>query len=292
MKCELCGNPMPSGSDECPSCSTAEARGKIQALLGDAISFLSKTVKPEKGQEEMHFRMGNFHRLCGRYDEAIACYEKALSDAGKPQYFSAMGTALAAKGDFRGAIEAMKKAVWLAPKYPDYHNDLGAAHFKDGKYDEAIEQFKEAVRLNPQYANAHNNLAFCYRKKGWYQEAEKEIQKAIDIDPAHAIGGYELGMSYFSGGMFSQLKESLMIDAKTLGDIYFLRQMYKEAVEQYKKAVEIHPNYSDIRYALGVAYASAGDREKAAESLRKALEINPNYKEAQGALESILKGRS
>jgi tetratricopeptide (TPR) repeat protein len=289
MKCELCGHEIPVGLEECPSCSSTEELGKIRGILGDTIRFLSRQVKVEKGQGELYFRMGNFHRLSGSYDEAIACYEKALTDCqDKPQYYHLLGTAFAGKGDFRSSVEAMRRAVELAPTYPDYHNDLGAAYFKSARYEDAIREFEEAIRLNPKYANAHNNLAMAYRKIKKHHDAELEIQKAVELDPAHAIGGYELGLSYYSGGMFSQLKGgALKIDAKSLGDIFYFRQMYAEAVEQYLKALEIHPRYADIHYSLGLAYAGLKESGKAKEAFEKALELNPHYTQAREALDSL-----
>ena len=289
MKCELCAADIPEQSEECPSCSSLEARSKIQDLLVDTIEFLSRKFEKSEDEGEAYFLLGNFYRLSGSYDDAVASYERALENAAAhPKYYHALGTALAAKGDFQACVEAMKCAVSLAPNYPDYHNDLGAAYFKDGKYDEAMKAFEEAVRLNPQYANAHNNLSLVFRKKKDFEAAEKEVKKAVELDPAHAIGGYALGLSYYSGGMFSQLRAgSLQIDARSMGDIFFMHELYPHAIEYYARAVALHPRYADNQYALGAAYAASGDKQKAKTAFQKALELNPNYGKAREALNQL-----
>lgn len=289
MKCELCAGTLPEGIFECVECSKPESRAKIEMLFSETIRFLEKDGTANGGHE-LHFSIGNFHRLAGRYDEAIASYERAIEgNPSKAEYYRSLGTAYAAKREYKAAVEAIKKARDLAPKYADYHNDLGAAYFKTARYDEAIACFEEALRLNPRYANAHNNFAFACRKKGLYEKAAAHVKKAIEIDPAHAIAGYDLGLSYFSGGMFSQLRDALSIDAKAIGDIYRLREMYTEAASRYETAATIHPNYPDIHYALGLVHAKLGNARQAAASLEKALALNPNYTAAREELARVEK---
>ncbi len=291
MRCELCTQEIPKGLSECPQCSNDETKIKIRSLLEETIQSLSESPRDPKERSVLYFHLGNFYRLCGRYDEAIGCYEKATSEEGaKHECFHLLGTVLAAKRDYKSAVESMRKAVESAPNYPDYHNDLGAAYFKAGKYEEAAASFKEAIRLNSGYANAHNNLGLVYRKKRMHLEAEHEIRKAIELDPAHAIATYDLGLSYFSGGMFSQLRSALEIDSKTLGDIYRIRGLYPAAIEQYEKTIQIHPQYADVLCLLGQVYVQSGNKKKGESYFRKALDINPKFETAKLELTKITKG--
>jgi tetratricopeptide (TPR) repeat protein len=291
VKCQLCGEDLGPETEACPACSRAATQERLRAVVQETIQVLSTRTATDVEPAKLFFIIGNFYRLSGRYAEAIHYYEKAVSlpDA-KPEYHRSLGTALAANGDYRGAIMVLKRAVELAPSYPDFHNDLGAAYFKDGRYELAVQEFETAIRINPRYANAHNNLGLAFRKKGLYQEAESQIKVATELDPEHAIATYELGLSYYSGGMFSQLRRSAMLDARALGDIYYLREMYAEAVEQYEKAVKMHPGYADYQCALGKAYAAVGRAEDARGALEAALRINPRYEEARAAYEALKRG--
>ena len=288
-RCELCGDAVNAEAHICAACAGPASRERIQQLLKETLEYFAQQTTTHSPVDQIYFLVGNLQRFSGAYDAAIECYEKAVAaDETRPHYHHMLATALAGKGDFYICAERMKVAVRMAPAYPDYHNDLGAALFKDGKYDEALEHFREAVRLNPKFANAHNNLALTYRKKKLYDEAEKEIQLAVQYDPLHAVAGYELGFSYFSGGMFSQLRGGgVPVTAKMLGDIYKMRRMYREAIEQYLKAADIHPGYPDIRYALAMTYLEIGDNEKAKTALEKAISINPKYQQAIDALAGL-----
>ena len=124
-----------------------------------------------------------------------------------------------------------------------------------------------------------------------FAESEQAIRRAIELDPQHAIANYELGLAYFSGGMFSQIHESLKINSKQLGDLYFMQDKYDEALHQYQKALELHPRYADIYFAIARTYIGKKDAASARISLQKSLEINPNYKDATQLLTEIEQSR-
>jgi tetratricopeptide (TPR) repeat protein len=290
MKCDLCGKPISLNRSSCPDCTTPSVQSEIETLLKNAIHFVSEDIKSEKDQGKLYFRMGNFHRLSGRYDEAIQCYEKSFELLpNEPEVLRCLGSTYAGKHHYSEAERYIKRAVQLAKNYADYHSDLGAALFKNRKYDEAIVSFREAIRINPRFANAHNNLAMALRKKSKHEEAEAEIRKAIECDPEHAVAEYELGQGYFSGGMFSQLKEKLQISSKILGDIYLMQRLYDKAIEHYEKAVKMHPDYPDYYFALGQSYEAKGDTKKALKTFETALQLNPRYDQVRVSLQRLSK---
>lgn len=60
-----------------------------------------------------------------------------------------------------------------------------------------------------------------------------------------------------------------------LGDVYGRRGDYEKAIEQFKKAVEINPNYADAWHNLANTYQQAGQSDLAIEDYQKAVEKNP-----------------
>jgi tetratricopeptide (TPR) repeat protein len=284
----LCGAYTRADVDRCPDCSRTSVQAHIAAILESALKTLSDDVASAQDKGKLYFKMGNFLRLSGKYDDAVPYYKKALESLPKnPEILRCLGSTYAGMHQYAEAEHYMRKGAHLAREYADYHNDLGAALYKNKKYNEAIVSLREALRINPRFANAHNNLALALRKLGRHDEAEAEILRAIELDPEHAVADYSLGQAYFRGGMFSQLKERLQMDAKSLGDVYFLQKDYKNAVEQYEKAVNIHPGYADYHFALGSAYENNGKAREAAVSYNKALKINPLYAEVSARLKTV-----
>ncbi len=64
-----------------------------------------------------------------------------------------------------------------------------------------------------------------------------------------------------------------------------------EAIEHYRKALEIKPDYPDAHNNLGIALASGGRIDEAIEHYEKALEINPDYAIAYNNLGIALASR-
>lgn len=54
----------------------------------------------------------------------------------------------------------------------------------------------------------------------------------------------------------------------------------KSSIERLRTVAGIYPNYPDVHNALGLAYSLAGDHEEAVNSFKKATELNPDYIEA------------
>jgi tetratricopeptide (TPR) repeat protein len=75
-----------------------------------------------------------------------------------------------------------------------------------------------------------------------------------------------------------------------LGDDLYRRGMYAQAVEEYRKALNVNGAYPDLHNRLGVALMAQGDYAGAEEAFRRALEVNPRYAEAQANLVLALRG--
>ena len=62
---------------------------------------------------------------------------------------------------------------------------------------------------------------------------------------------------------------------ENLGNIYFRKNVLKKAEVQFKKALAIYPDSSNVYVELGVLYYRKGDFRKAEYCWKKAIAINP-----------------
>ncbi len=89
--------------------------------------------------------------------------------------------------------------------------------------------------------------------------------------------------------------EELMVDTSDplslarLGDEYFESSNYKQAIEIYKKALEINPNDIDTLNDLGLAYHYTGNSDLAEEALIKGTETDPGFQRIWLSLGYVLK---
>jgi tetratricopeptide (TPR) repeat protein len=62
-----------------------------------------------------------------------------------------------------------------------------------------------------------------------------------------------------------------------LGDKYFESNRFEQAIEIYKKAIELNPNDVDTINDLGLAYFYTKNTDEAVSTLRTGTEVNPSF---------------
>ncbi len=184
----------------------------------------------------------------------------------------AKGKECLAQNDYVGAISALREAAEREPGYADVRHLLGLALGLAGQPEAALEEFDRALALNPSYVEAHLNRAITLNDLGRYEEAREAFRQAWDRD--HSAG------RPFSRSVSARLANMHM----ELGDLYADLGSYVPAVEQYRSAASLRPDFLDIRTKLARAYMERGQFEAAKEELSNVLADNPEYVEARVSL--------
>jgi tetratricopeptide (TPR) repeat protein len=175
------------------------------------------------------------------------------------------------RGIYDEAIREFGEALQVYPNFPDLHNQLGLALGMSGDREGAAESFRRALRLNPSYEEARLNLAIVLNEMGRYDDALHE----------------------FSGERRNGLeRENLTPDVRTyladshvvLGDTYRNLGMHGDAVQEYRKALKLAPQFLDIKNKLGAVYCDMELHEDAEAELTSALAQNPHYAQARVTL--------
>ena len=121
-------------------------------------------------------------------------------------------------------------------------------------YDMTDEQLKKAIALYKTKPNATNaDLALTGKKE--------EIARPAKEGSRLSAAAYDLE-----------------------GRSYAREKNYEAAIDAYKKALEVNPNYHIAYDNLGNAYLGKGSYDNALVAYRKALEIKPNYELAHVSL--------
>lgn len=71
------------------------------------------------------------------------------------------------------------------------------------------------------------------------------------------------------------------------GDTYFEQGLYSEAVEEYKKAIEIKPDWALAHNNLGLTYTKINRQNLAIQEYNEAIKLDPNLAEAHYNLASV-----
>jgi TolB-like protein/DNA-binding winged helix-turn-helix (wHTH) protein/Tfp pilus assembly protein PilF len=150
--------------------------------------------------------------------------------------------------NFRKAEEAAKEAAALDPQPAEVRIRMADLKmFWDWDWSQCDNGFREAARLYPGSADAQGHFATCLLVLGRYDEALQEEERAIQLDPLSPLGHRWLGLMFYN------------------------REQFQPAAEQFRKAIELNPNDAAAYDSLAIAYEALQQNEDAV-SARTAAE--------------------
>ena len=129
--------------------------------------------------------------------------------------------------DYQKALAFLIEANAKDANNPDIIFKIAYILQKSGDNDEAIKYYKEALELDKNNEFIHNSMASLYRANGEFTSAKLHLHASIDIDGENPITYYNYG--------------NLLVDM----------QRDEEAIEMYKKAIEINPDFQEAKVELG-----------------------------------------
>lgn len=131
----------------------------------------------------------------------------------------------------------------------------------NGELDMAVDLYKKSIELFPT-AEAHTFLGWTYSFQGSLDDAIAECKKAIEVDPDFGnpyndIGAYliELGqlddaIPWLEKASHAPRYEAPHYPHFNLGRVYIAKEMYNRAIEEFRAALELRPDYEIARKAV------------------------------------------
>ncbi|XLT02213.1 hypothetical protein HN51_051564, partial [Arachis hypogaea] len=115
--------------------------------------------------------MGNIMRKNSCGGDEFARNKKVVD----PEVLKNMGNNAYKGGRFEEAVALYDRAIALDSSKATYHCNKSAALIGLRRFQEALAECEESVRLEPSYTRAHNRLATIYFRLG-------EAEKALDCN--------------------------------------------------------------------------------------------------------------
>ncbi len=164
-----------------------QALAQGDQVVHQMISELTEQVRRDPNDFEAWASLGAWYGKLRKYDEAIACFKRAI--AANPKHAEAY-LGLASTYGFQGRTEekfaACKQAIALRPDYADAYAYLGSGYAKAGRTPEAIETFKTALGLRPGDANVLFALGAAYLFSGNEAAAREQLRLLDKASPERA----------------------------------------------------------------------------------------------------------
>jgi tetratricopeptide (TPR) repeat protein len=151
--------------------------------------------------------------------------------------------------------KAVSGLVKAAPESVRLHQLTAELLESEGDYARAIEQYRKAAEIDPKLPGIHRALGIAIlslaKDEASTAEAQKQFELELAANPTDAHSEYQLG------------------------EIYWGKYEYEEALNHFTRAVELRPNFVDALIALGKVLISKGQSEKALVYLGEALRTDP-----------------
>jgi tetratricopeptide (TPR) repeat protein/S1-C subfamily serine protease len=262
-----------------------KAREAIEAL-DQALATLPAREKGSEFHAEILYYQGVFYGEVNQSEKAIAFFEQAIKISTRnPNYYSSLSGVLQDVKQYDGALEAINRAIEIAPRSSWYSN-RGNIYKDQKKWDLALADYNKALTLNPNNPRAYIARADVYEERKEWDLALADYNRAIEIDANFAA-------AYGSRGVFYQTRKQWDLaladfnkaitidpnDPKSYGmrGIFYIVQSQEElAIADLTREIEINP-YSVVAHSMrGVAYESMEKQDLALADFNKAIELDPN----------------
>jgi tetratricopeptide (TPR) repeat protein len=137
----------------------------------------------------------------------------------------------------------------------------GEQHREEGETYSAAFEFDSALNVDEQNVRANFGLGLTYLDRGETNKANDIFQRLVSLEAA-----------------FQQEHKHLFND---FGISLRKNKMFDQALEYYKRALELTTEDENLHMNVARAYYEMGELPNTVESLKRALELNPNLKEAR-----------
>lgn len=212
--------------------------------------------------------------------------------------YASLGNALLEREAFTESVAVFEKTVRLRPDWPAAHNDLGVALSHLGRFEEAIAQYNEAIRLNPDFKGAQENLKLTRHKQMQALGLGRASKAQRSPPDPNAKTAYEygnlMGSQNQTDDAIEAYRKALRIDPNyvearvNLGVMLARARQIDQAITEYQTALSMDPNHAPAHYNLGNAMSILGRRDEAMLTYREALRSDPNHVEARINLGGLL----
>jgi Tfp pilus assembly protein PilF len=155
----------------------------IEGRYSEAVTELTTATSLDPKLTEAHNLLGVAYDKKGFSDRAKESFERAVKMEADADTLNNLGFSLYQSGNYRAAVDRLKRAAKLAPNDERILNNLGLAYCRLGKIDEAYKAFARAT--GPLVGNL--NTAKMLERFGREDDAIRYYEAARAIDPNNTI---------------------------------------------------------------------------------------------------------
>ncbi|HDQ15156.1 MAG TPA: tetratricopeptide repeat protein [Sediminispirochaeta sp.] len=211
----------------------------------EAEELFLDLIKKEQAESEIFFLQGLLLAQRARHEEALKYFDQAIErHADFYLYHMRRAESVFALGG--DPDRDLTRAAQLSPDDPWVHNLAGLVAMERGEYPRAIESLKRAEELLPEEEEIKVNLA-------------EVLYRSTSLEAALQV-----------------LSSTGALSCNQRGNLFAAEGRIDEAVDEYRRAVQLDPEAAVYRENLAAALWEAGQINEADEQLARLLELSPS----------------
>jgi len=160
------------------------------------------------------------------------------------------------------AAESITKAQQLEPENPKVLERAATVAAGAGRIDEAIALNEKVLATKPDNTEVLVSLADLYNRKKQPKKAEEMLNRVVALDPKNAH------RTFYNLGVVIENRDDATSDD------------HRKAIEAFRKAVSLKPDYAIAHRDLGFALLRTGDMLEARKELQKYVDLDPRARDA------------
>lgn len=195
-----------------------------------------------------------------QFFDAVGKAEDSMSAASEGEQLLIKALIAGAENDQDAQREALSNLMSMYPK--DERSHMAMANFLNGlqDFDGAVLHFGHAASINPEFAAAFNSLGYAHRSNGNLDGAKEAFQRYVELIPDEA-------------NPYDSYAELLM----EMGQ-------HDESIDNYRKAIELDPNFISAYAGISINESLRGDAEAAQQAAMDMLAIARTSGQKQNAM--------
>lgn len=259
----------------------------------EAISVLQKlvTLKPADPQVRMKLATIEFNNQ--RASDVIQTLRPLVESATPdPDALELASAAYDDVGDTPRAVEALRKAIGLAPRNVSYYLDFADLCLVHGSFQVGIDIVNAGLSLVPDSAPLYLARGVLLVQMGKYEQAETDFETAQRVDPNQASATAAKALAEIQRNNLDQALETVQLQLRQKPNDAFVHYLLAEilarrgasegssemdqAIAAAAKAVQLDPDLALAHDVLARLYLNSGRVSLAIEQSRLALRADPS----------------
>ncbi len=261
--------------------------------MKDVVVFYDRAIELQPNDSSLLMKVADYYAVNQEIAKSISIYEGILAQQPYMENIRLkLALAYVSKGDRPKAISLLEEIIKTEPYRYQVFNMIAELYEDLKNADKALTYYRNSLQCNEKQLPPRLEIVLIYTRQKKMDEALKELADAAEKFPNAPQISYFYGLVYCETKEFARAVQSMeealkvgqLSNPDMINAVFYYHYGaalerngdFDKAVVQFKKAMEMNPDYADAYNYLGFMYADKNIKlDEAAQLLEKALAYEP-----------------